>query len=85
MGIDMAQTRARGERLQVMLAPEELAALDDFRFRQRMPSRAAAIREILRRGLGVVSGPTAEAGSKSGDFGVLSGGKLNGTKPRTAR
>jgi hypothetical protein len=27
----------RGERLQVMLSPEELAAVDDFRFKHRMP------------------------------------------------
>ena len=33
----------RGERLQIMLTPEELAALDDWRFRARMPSRAAAV------------------------------------------
>ncbi len=34
----------RGERLQIMLSPEELAAIDDFRFKHRMPSRAAAVR-----------------------------------------
>ena len=28
----------RGERLQIMLAPDELEALDSFRFKQRMPS-----------------------------------------------
>jgi metal-responsive CopG/Arc/MetJ family transcriptional regulator len=62
--------RERGERLQVMLSHEELAALDDFRFKNRMPSRASAIREVLRRGLGVAGG-VAKSGSKSGDFGVL--------------
>jgi hypothetical protein len=41
----------RGERLQIMLSPEELAAVDDFRFQQRMPSRAAAVRELFRLGL----------------------------------
>jgi len=41
----------RGERLQVMLTPEELIAVDDFRFKQRMPSRAAAVRELIRLGL----------------------------------
>ena len=41
----------RGERLQVMLSPEELAAVDDFRFKHRMPTRAAAVRELLRFGL----------------------------------
>ena len=34
----------RGERLQIMLSPEELSAIDDFRFKHRMPTRAAAVR-----------------------------------------
>jgi hypothetical protein len=34
----------RPERLQIMLNEDELAALDDWRFAQRMPSLAAAIR-----------------------------------------
>jgi hypothetical protein len=29
---------ARGERLQIMLSPDELTAVDDFRFKHRMPS-----------------------------------------------
>jgi hypothetical protein len=41
----------RGERLQIMLTPEELEALDSWRFQRRMPSRAAAVRELLKRGL----------------------------------
>ena len=41
----------RGERLQIMLTPEELEALDNWRFQRRMPSRAAAVRELLKRGL----------------------------------
>lgn len=69
----MAGSRERGERLQIMLTPEELTGLDDFRFKNRMPSRAAAIREILRRGLGVNGVAAAKAGSKSSDFGVLAG------------
>ena len=28
--------RLRGERLQIMLSPEEVTALDDFRFKKRM-------------------------------------------------
>jgi hypothetical protein len=40
----MAQM-ARAERLQVMLTPEELVVVDDFRFKRRMPSRAGAIAE----------------------------------------
>ena len=42
---------ARGERLQIMLTDEELVALDDWRFDKRMPSRASAVRELLKRGL----------------------------------
>ena len=41
----------RGERLQIMLTREELEALDNWRFARRMPSRAAAVRELLKRGL----------------------------------
>jgi hypothetical protein len=61
----------RGERLQVMLTAEELRALDDFRFKTRMPSRASAIREILRRGLASDGFEFAADGAKSGEFGVM--------------
>ncbi len=67
----MEPDRQRGERIQIMLSPDELLALDDFRFKNRMPSRASAIREILKRGLGVPKGDHASAGQKSSDFGVL--------------
>jgi hypothetical protein len=43
--------RQRTERLQVILSKDELVAIDEFRFENRMPTRAAAIREILRRAL----------------------------------
>lgn len=61
----------RDERLQVMLKAEELRALDDFRFKARMPSRAAAIREILRRGLIADGFELAAEGARSGQFGVM--------------
>ena len=61
----------RGERLQIMLAQDELEALDNFRFKQRMPSRAAAVRELLRLGLAAVGIKPAGTGVKSGSFGVL--------------
>lgn len=61
----------RGERLQVMLSPAELSALDDFRFKIRMPSRASAVRELLKRGLAAEGFLTADQGSKSADFGVI--------------
>ncbi len=60
----------RGERLQIMLTGEELEAVDNWRFNKRMPSRAAAIRELLKRGLSAEGFEVAEGGSKSGDFGV---------------
>ncbi|MGF6307204.1 hypothetical protein ABIB82_001649 [Bradyrhizobium sp. i1.8.4] len=63
----------RAERLQVMLTPEELAALDDFRFRHRMPTRAAAVRELLKLGL-TSNGTDAETGVKSSEYGVLNRG-----------
>ena len=62
----------RGERLQIMLSPEELSVIDDFRFRHRMPTRAAAVRELLRLGLTVV--PTDGDGQKSSHYGVVSRG-----------
>jgi hypothetical protein len=46
-----AAKRKRSERLQVMLPSDVLAAIDEFRYRARMPSLAAAVRELLRRGL----------------------------------
>jgi hypothetical protein len=62
---------SRGERLQTMLNGEELRLLDDFRFRKRMPSRAAAIRELLKRGLAAAGFEAAPSGAKSEDFGVV--------------
>jgi hypothetical protein len=61
----------RPERLQIMLTPEELAALDDWRFAGRMPSRAAAVRELLRRGLATEGVMLAQPGRQSGSFGVI--------------
>jgi len=66
----------RGERLQVMLTGEELEALDNWRFARRMPSRASAIRELLKRGLSAEGFEQAQGRSKSGDFGVTA------TEPR---
>jgi hypothetical protein len=63
---------ARGERLQIMLSPSELTAVDDFRFKHRMPSRAAAVRELFRLGLASVGLTTDGSGKKSSDYGVLS-------------
>lgn len=69
----------RGERLQLMLTPDELVMLDDFRFKQRMPSRAAAVRELLKRGLTAEGFSRAAFGSKSTEFGIT--GKAPGGRP----
>jgi hypothetical protein len=75
MGMD------RGERLQIMLTEDELVALDDWRFDRRMPSRAAAIRELLKRGLLAEGFDLANNRTKSKDFGILAEQKK--TKPAT--
>ena len=65
----------RGERLQIMLTPEELAIIDDWRFVTRMPSRASAIRELLKRGLAAEGFESASRGTKSEQFGVIADGE----------
>ena len=71
---------AREERLQIMLSPEELKVVDNFRFAHRMPSRAAAVRELLRLGIAAVGAVQENAGVKSGDYGVLRAPKSVGPK-----
>ena len=63
--------KPRGERLQVMLTQDELTALDNWRFKAHMPSRASAIRELLRRGLAAEGFDISDRTTKSGDFGVI--------------
>jgi len=53
-----------------MLSGDELTVLDDFRFKKRMPSRAAAIRELLKRGLAAEGFLSAPFGTKSEEYGV---------------
>jgi hypothetical protein len=62
---------ARGERLQIMLTQDELEALDNWRFSRRMPSRAAAVRELLKRGLATEGIEIADGRTRSQDFGVI--------------
>lgn len=59
----------RGQRLQIMLTNDELKALKDWRFDRRMPSLAAAVRELLRRGL-AAEGFVIADGRMSHGFGV---------------
>lgn len=62
---------SRGERLQIMLSHFELRAIDTWRFAKRMPSRASAIRELLKRGLAAEGFLEADEAQKSKDFSVL--------------
>jgi hypothetical protein len=73
---------ARGERLQIMLTDGELQALDNWRFAKRMPSRAAAVRELLKRGLAAEGFATVEDGSKSQDFGITGESSSSPTRDR---
>jgi hypothetical protein len=65
-----------------MLTKDELEALDSWRFAKRMPSRAAAIRELLKRGLVSEGFDMADGGSKSQDFGVTGQSSPSPTRDR---
>ncbi len=68
---------SRETRLQIMLDGDELAAIDDWRFKQRMPSRAAAIRDLLRVGLQAKDEFNTDRSRRSVDFGVLQDDKAH--------
>lgn len=76
----------RGERLQLMLTEGELIALDDWRFKKRMPSRAAAVRELLKRGLAAEGFDSAKPRTKSSEYGVvLDGAEAKSLRPGKGR
>jgi hypothetical protein len=68
--------QGRIERLQIMLTDDELGAVDDWRFSRRMPSRAAAVRELLKRGLAAEGFALANKSTKSKEFGILTKANL---------
>lgn len=78
----MAADLTRGERLQIMLTPKELEAVDSWRFAHRMPSRASAVRELLKRGLAAEGFDHVEVGSQSKDFGVTGQSSNSPTRDR---
>lgn len=65
----------RETRLQIMLDEAELERIDEWRFRQHMPSRASAIRRLLQIALNMQTLGTADPGMRSRDFGVLKNGE----------
>jgi hypothetical protein len=76
---------ARGERLQIMLDSDELQAVEDFRYAQRMPSRAAAVRELLRRGLIAEGFDVGKPGAHSRSFGVIESPQERGVGVKSAK
>jgi hypothetical protein len=61
MEMAMTQSLERGERLLLLLSPEELAAVEDFRRRHQLSSRSEAVHAILRKSLGVPERAAAPA------------------------
>ena len=47
----MKSQEERTYRLNLEVSEDEKVAIDDFWFRERLPSRSAAVRELLRRAL----------------------------------
>ena len=70
----------RTERLQIMLADVELQAIDDWRYDNRIPTRAAAIRELLRRGMAADDLPAPEENAETGEYGVVDDDTLTYTR-----
>ena len=74
----MGNGLTRETRLQIMLTEDELRALDDWRFKFRLPSRASAIRELLKNGLAAervtIVAVNGSRGKRSADFGVIDAG-----------
>jgi hypothetical protein len=73
-GVRAMSGLSRETRLQIMLDEDELAAIDDWRFKQRMPSRASAIRELLRVALQTKTTGLADPSMRSQDFGIVGNG-----------
>ena len=67
------RVQKRSERIQLMLDANELEAIDAWRFEHRLPSRAAAIRELIKRGLlNLALEPPMTKDVRTTDFSVVS-------------
>ena len=62
----------RGQRLQITLTEQELRKIDDWRFMRRMPSRAAAVRALLKLGLASIEVDVGRADSSEAQNGGAS-------------
>src|SRR4051794_38188527 len=63
-GAAMPKDELRDRRVPVMLNDQEFAAIDDYRFRNRIETRSEALRELVRRGLEASSGGGREKPQK---------------------
>ncbi len=81
----MSVNSSRGDKLQIMLSREELGAVDTWRFQRHMPSRAAAVRELLKRGLSAEGFNIATTGLGSSSFGVLADNDSQAAAPARSR
>jgi metal-responsive CopG/Arc/MetJ family transcriptional regulator len=48
---DVTESSGKTERVHIALEPAELAAIDDYRFSARIPTRSEAIRRLIQAGL----------------------------------
>jgi len=76
----MSNTSKRTEKIQVLLAPEEVEQIDEWMFNNRIPSRAAAIRELVGRSIGTETVAT-EGRVRSREIGVLDSKIIRTGKP----
>lgn len=74
-------TDLRSLRLSVMLSNAERSVIDTFRLTHRLPTRAAAIRELLKLGLATSMPPSAR-GVKSSTYGVICDGARDAPQDR---
>ena len=62
------EDRTRRHRVQIMLTPQELRKVDDYRFALRMPNRTAAVRALIKLGLASEGVDLASSSLTSTDF-----------------
>ena len=62
------EARTRRQRVQIMLTPQELRNVDDWRFTLQMPSRNAAVRALIKLGLASEGVDLASSSLTSTDF-----------------
>lgn len=82
--VEEKMARDRMIRLQIMLDNEESETIKAWQFKNRMPSKAAAVREIMRRGLAADGFKMATFGTHSEKYGIVhspaQNGKTGGTE-----